>query len=125
MSNFLFGYVSDPKDGPIDGVSMETVGVYTKFRGKGLFQADKHIIRQEKTNVGIKVAVSTGVLSIHDRKRDQAIAVPIAELAAILEEAMKTNEKLRNENGLESDDCTVGIIFCSEMAGNRHVIARR
>lgn len=28
---------------------------------------------------------------------DQAIAVPIAELAAILEEAMKTNEKLRNE----------------------------
>lgn len=97
MSNFLFGYVPDPKDGPIDGVSMETVGVYTKFRGKGLFQADKHIIRQEKTNVGIKAAVSTGVLSIHDRKRDQAIAVPIAELAAILEEAMKTNEKLRNE----------------------------
>ena len=36
-------------------------------------------------------------MSIHDRKRDQAIAVPIAELAAILEEAMKTNEKLRNE----------------------------
>ena len=97
MSNFLFDYVSDPKDGPIDGVSLETVGVETKFRGKGLFQADKHIIRQEKTNVGIKVAASTGVLSIHDRKRDQAIAVPIAELAAILEEAMKTNEKLRNE----------------------------
>lgn len=97
MNDFTIRRVTDPKEGPIDGVSAETVGVYTKFRGKGLFQAEKRIIKQETTDVGIKAAVSTGVLSIHDRKRDQAIAVPIAELAAILEEAMKTNEKLRNE----------------------------
>ena len=73
----------------IDGVSAETVGVYTKFRGKGLFQAEKRIIKQETTDVGIKAAVSTGVVSIYDRKRDYGIAVPITEIAAILNEALR------------------------------------
>lgn len=38
MNDFTIRRVTDPKEGPIDGVSAETVGVYTKFRGKGLFQ---------------------------------------------------------------------------------------
>lgn len=89
QNNFVVAHVTDPKEGPIDGVSADTIGVYTKFRGKGLFQAEKRIIRQEKTNVGIKAAVSTGVVIIHDRNRDQAIAVPITELAAVLNEALR------------------------------------
>lgn len=60
MNDFTIRRVTDPKEGPIDGVSAETVGVYTKFRGKGLFQAEKRIIKQETTDVGIKAAVSTG-----------------------------------------------------------------
>ena len=35
MNDFTIRRVTDPKEGPIDGVSAETVGVYTKFRGKG------------------------------------------------------------------------------------------
>ena len=64
MNDFTIRRVTDPKEGPIDGVSAETVGVYTKFRGKGLFQAEKRIIKQETTDVGIKAAVSTGVALI-------------------------------------------------------------
>ena len=89
MNDFTIRRVTDPKEGPIDGVSAETVGVYTKFRGKGLFQAEKRIIKQETTDVGIKAAVSTGVVSNYDRKRDYGIAVPITELAAILNEALR------------------------------------
>jgi len=48
MNDFTIRRVTDPKEGPIDGVSAETVGVYTKFRGKGLFQAEKRIIKQEQ-----------------------------------------------------------------------------
>lgn len=80
-----------------DGVSAETVGVYTKFRGKGLFQAEKRIIKQETTDVGIKAAVSTGVVSIYDRKRDYGIAVPITELAAILNEALRVGMTKKGE----------------------------
>ena len=89
MSDFVIKRNTDPNVGPVDGVSVETEGVYTKFRGKGLFQTEKRIFRQEKTEVGIKAAVSTGVVSIYDRNRDQAIAVSITELAAILNEALR------------------------------------
>lgn len=34
MTDFTIKRVTDPKEGPIDGVSAETVGVYTKFRGR-------------------------------------------------------------------------------------------
>ena len=91
MNDFTIRRVTDPKEGPIDGVSAETVGVYTKFRGKGLFQAEKRIIKQETT------AVSTGVVSIYDRKRDYGIAVPITELAAILNEALRVGITKKGE----------------------------
>lgn len=38
MNDFTIRRVTDPKEGPIDGVSAETVGVYTKFRGKAYFR---------------------------------------------------------------------------------------
>ena len=95
MNDFTIRRVTDPKEGPIDGVSAETVGVYTKFRGKGLFQAEKRIIKQETTDVGIKAAVSTGVVSIYDRKRDYGIA--ITELAAILNEALRAGMAKKGE----------------------------
>ena len=71
-------------------MSAETVGTYTKFRGKGLFQEEeKQVIRQNVTNVWIKASVSAGVVCIHDRNRDQALAVSITEMAAILNEALR------------------------------------
>lgn len=49
------------------------------------------------TDVGIKAAVSTGVVSIYDRKRDYGIAVPITELAAILNEALRVGMTKKGE----------------------------
>ncbi|MEI3450522.1 MAG: hypothetical protein V8Q67_03415 [Blautia massiliensis (ex Durand et al. 2017)] len=89
MNDFTIRRVTHLKEGLIDGVSAETVAVYTKFRGKGLFQAEERIIKQETMDVGIKAAVLTWVVSIYDRKRDYGIAVPITELVAILNEALR------------------------------------
>ena len=37
MSDFIIGHVTDPKEGPLDGVYAETKGTYTKFKGTGAF----------------------------------------------------------------------------------------
>lgn len=90
MSDFVIKHGCSTKEGWTDVVSAETVGTYTKFRGKGLFQEEeKQVIRQNVTNVWIKASVSAGVVSIHDRNRDQALAVSITEMAAILNEALR------------------------------------
>ena len=97
MSDFVIKHGCSIKEGWTDVVSAETVGTYTKFRGKGLFQAETRIIKQETTDVGIKAAVSTGLVSIYDRKRDYGIAVPITELAAILNEALRVGMTKKGE----------------------------
>lgn len=89
MSDFFIGHITDPKEGPVDGVYAETKGAYTKFKGTGLFQKEKRIMRQEVTSVGIKASLQTGMVSINDRKRNQAIAVSITEMAAILNKALR------------------------------------
>ena len=66
-------------NGPVDGVESETIGVYTKYKGK-----NSSIIDNERTNLSIKAAVSTGVITITDVNRKQGISMSIAELAAIL-----------------------------------------
>ena len=43
MSDFTIGHVTDPKEGPMDGVYAETKGTYTKFKGTGAFQKEKRI----------------------------------------------------------------------------------
>lgn len=89
MNDFFIGHVTDPKEGPLDGVYAETKGTYTKFKGTGVFQKEKRIMRQEVTNVGIKASLQTGMVSINDRNRNQAIAVSITEMVAVLNEALR------------------------------------
>ncbi len=89
MSQFYIKHTLSCVDGPTDGVSAETEGVYTKFKRKGVFQKEKKIIRQAKTKVDIKASVTLGVVSIHDLNRDHAIAVPIMQMAAIVNEALR------------------------------------
>lgn len=89
MSDFIIGHVTDPKEGPMDGVYAETKGTYTKFKGTGAFQKEKRILHQKVTDVGIKASLQTGMVSINDRNRNQAIAVSITEMVAILNEALR------------------------------------
>ena len=79
MSDFIIGHVTDPKEGPMDGVYAETKGTYTKFKGTGAFQKEKRILHQKVADVGIKASLQTGMVSINDRNRNQAIAVSITE----------------------------------------------
>lgn len=95
MSDFIIGHVTDSKEGPMDGVYAETKGAYTKFKGTGAFQKEKRILYQKVTDVGIKASLQTGMVSINDRNRNQAIAVSITEMVAVL------NEALRIRNGME------------------------
>lgn len=48
MSDFIIGHVTDPKEGPMDGVYAETKGTYTKFKGTGVFQKEKRILHQKE-----------------------------------------------------------------------------
>lgn len=77
------------KEGPLDGVYAETKGTYTKFKGTGAFQKEKRILHQKVTDVGIKASLQTGMVSINDRNRNQAIAVSITEMVAVLNEALR------------------------------------
>lgn len=72
MSDFTIGHVTDPKEGPMDGVYKE-----------------KRILYQKVTDVGIKASLQTGMVSINDRNRNQAIAVSITEMVAVLNEALR------------------------------------
>lgn len=89
MSDFIIGHVTDSKEGPMDGVYAETKGTYTKFKGTGVFQKEKRILHQKVTDVGIKASLQTGMVSINDRNRNQAIAVSITEMVAVLNEALR------------------------------------
>ena len=97
MSDFIIGHVTDLKEGPMDGVYAETKGTYTKFKGTGAFQKEKRILYQKEkrilyqkvTDVGIKASLQTGMVSINDRNRNQAIAVSITEMVAVLNEALR------------------------------------
>lgn len=42
MSDFIIGHVTDPKEGPLDGVYAETKGTYTKFKGNLIKNAAKN-----------------------------------------------------------------------------------
>lgn len=103
----LFGIrrVTDPTRGPMDGVEMDTLGVYTKFRSKG---TERKIIHQEKAEIGIKASLSLGTVSFSDRRRNQQITVDIMALTRILNEALMYGvdtdaqmvyENLQKENG--------------------------
>lgn len=77
------------QEGPLDGVYAETKGTYTKFKGTGAFQKEKRILHQKVADVGIKASLQTGMVSINDRNRNQAIAVSITEMVAVLNEALR------------------------------------
>ena len=96
MSDGLIKYETNS----VDCVSAETEGTYTKLKGKGAFQSDKRVIRQERTDVRIEASVSVGMCSLHDRKRDIAIAVPIEDMSRVLNEALRigVSKEWRSEN---------------------------
>lgn len=107
----LFGIrrVTDPNRGPLDGVEMDTPGVYTKFRRCG---TSRKIVHQEKTEIGIKASLSLGTVSFSDRGRNQQITVDILELTRLLNEALmygvdadaqKVYENLQNGNGYKGE----------------------
>nr|UWF97666.1 MAG: hypothetical protein [Bacteriophage sp.] len=60
-----------------------------KFKGTGAFQKEKRILHQKVADVGIKASLQTGMVSINDRNRNQAIAVSITEMVAVLNEALR------------------------------------
>lgn len=89
MSDFAIRHVTDPKEGPMNGVYAETKGTYTKFKGTGAFHKEKRILHQKVTDVGIEASLQTGMVSINDRNRNQVIAVSITEMTAVLNEALR------------------------------------
>ena len=93
-SEFKITHVTDPEEGPVDGCSVETRGVHTKFKEKGLYGREKTIFRQQETEVSMKASVSIGVVSITDKKRDTMITVSISEMAALLNEALRTGARM-------------------------------
>lgn len=94
VEDFKISYVTNPKEGPLDGCSVETRGVHTKFRGKGLHGREKTIFRQQETEVSMKASLSLGVVSISDKKRDTMITVSISEMAALLNEALRKGARM-------------------------------
>lgn len=44
---------------------------------------------EEAYSIGIKASLQTGMVSINDRNRNQAIAVSITEMVAVLNEALR------------------------------------
>lgn len=102
-SDFRIVHVTDPEDGPLDGCSVETRAVHTKFRGKGLYGREKSMFDQKETEVSMKASLSLGVVSIRDKKRDTMITVSISEMAALLNEALRTGARMsaRTPDGKE------------------------
>lgn len=85
--------VTDPEVGPIDGVELDTQGVYTKFRGNDQF---KRIFKTEPTKINMKASLSNGTVSITDRNRNQMVSVSITELAAFLNEALRKGAEVHD-----------------------------
>ena len=108
VEEFKIAHVTDPAEGPLDGCSVETRGVHTKFRGKGLYGREKAIFRQQETEVSMKASLSIGVVSIRDKKRDTMITVSISEMAALLNEALRTGAKM-TAKAPEGKECASGV----------------
>ncbi len=97
MSENNIKYAHTSNDGPADAVRAETQGSYIKFRGHGLYQRDKAILRKERTQVGMEASVSAGVVLLHDEYRDIAITVPLKELTSVLNEALRIGMAVKGE----------------------------
>lgn len=80
--------VTNPKEGPADGVECTTKAVRTLFH-KGILGKQ---MQQSETQVNIKASCSLGVVSISDQESGHMITVSITEMAAILNTALKAAE---------------------------------
>lgn len=78
--------VTDPAEGPLDGVECTIEAVRTTFAGMGRF---KSIRRQDKTQVSVKASCQLGIISISDQEKNQMLTLSISELAVILNEALR------------------------------------
>ena len=83
-------YVDSYFEGTVGEFKKETPEIFTQDGGlkAPYIQADKIIERMER-DVGIKASLQTGMVSINDRNRNQAIAVSITEMVAVLNEALR------------------------------------
>ena len=93
--------VEDIKDGPADGVSMETQGTYTKFAG---LNKNRRIVKQNVCPVGIKASIELGVVSISDRAHDVMLTVTMEDMTRIMAAAY---ERAASKDK-EGKECQVG-----------------
>lgn len=86
--------VTDPAEGPLDGVGLIANGIHTKFGGRG---DKRRIVKQNNTEVSIKASVELGVVSISDRSRDIMLSVSIHDMAAVMVEAFAAAKEVQGE----------------------------
>lgn len=77
---------TNPGDGPVDGVECTTNGVRSILPRRWPFGKK---IKQKEIKVNIKASHSLGVVSVSDQEKGQMIIVSIAEMAAVLNSALK------------------------------------
>jgi hypothetical protein len=81
MENQKVVRVEDIKEGPLDGVSLETQGTYTKFER---IESNRIIKNMNLCPVGIKASFELGVVSISDREHDIMLTVSMEDMTEIM-----------------------------------------
>ncbi len=90
--------VTDPKMGPLDGVSLDTKGVFTRFSTNE--NGERGIEDQYQHDVIIRASYETGTASVTIRELDVMVTVRIDELMEILAAAASAaSEQLARQKG--------------------------
>lgn len=92
--------VRDPKEGPLDGVSLNAYCAVTDFQNQG---NTVRIKKQKVLPCSIKASYEIGTVSISVRDRRMMVAVRLDELMEVLKEASKASmeQKQNNKQGVE------------------------
>lgn len=87
--------VRDPKEGPLDGVSLNAYCAVTDFQSQG----NKVRIKKQKVlPCSIKASYEIGTVSISVRDRRMMVAVRLDELMEVLKEASLAAMETREDN---------------------------
>lgn len=109
MNSSKIERVTNPQDGPLDGISLNCDAVHTKFRGEG---SRRRIVKQSHTDANIKASVEAGVVSISDRQRDIMLTVNLQDMTAVLMEAFNAAKEVEER-------CREGISEPAKDVGGR------
>ena len=92
--------VRDPKEGPLDGVSLNAYCAVTDFQNQG---NTVRIKKQKVLPCSIKASYEIGTVSISVRDRRLMVAVRLDELMEVLKEASEASmeQKQNNKQGVE------------------------